>query len=187
MNVDKVFDRKREIISMPVDKSYKSKNPLVRWYFTSIHRISVELAGLKGNEAILDFGCGSKELSKRLQNYKVYNYDINPDLTEVKDYKKLKPDVIFAISAFEHIPKNEIEDIINNFKKMNPNVNLIVALPKCGILNKIGSILTGTYKLNKLAHISYYKDINKLLMKQMNLIKKKNFIFMYEFSKWCFK
>ncbi len=100
MNVDKVFDRKREIISMPVDKSYKSKNPLVRWYFTSIHRISVELAGLKGNEAILDFGCGSKELSKRLQNYKVYNYDINPDLTEVKDYKKLKPDVIFAISAF---------------------------------------------------------------------------------------
>lgn len=187
MNISKISGKEREIISMPVDKSYNSKNPLVRGYFTSIHRISIELADLKGNEKILDFGCGSKELSKRLKNTIVYNYDINPNLTEIKDYKNLKPDIIFAVSAFEHIPKDEIEIIINNFKEMNPNAYLVVALPKCGILNKIGSILTGTYKLNKIAHVSYYKDINKLLMKQMKLIKKKNFIFMYEFSKWCFK
>jgi len=122
---------------------------------------------------VLDFGCGKKELEKRLKENYVLNYDINPEYTEEHDYKNTLPDVIVCNHVLEHIPDYEIEIIVKDFIRMNPNHILIVGLPTESWLSKLGMILTGhsdSYKF----HVTDFKSIFRILSKYYKKIKEKN-------------
>ena len=56
--------------------------------------------------------------------------------TFIKDYRKIKPTKIFALDVFEHVPKEEIEKILNNFQKLNEPYLRYECLLKILILKK---------------------------------------------------
>ena len=61
-----------------------------RVYFSSIINHIIGFADLRNtSKTILDFGCGEKILSKKLQNVNVLNYDIKPEYSDYKTYKNL--------------------------------------------------------------------------------------------------
>ena len=171
---------KNKILEMPEGLSYKSKIPFVRMYFNKIHNIAIKLAKPLDNKKILDFGCGSGKLKQKLKDYNVVNYDINEKLSEISDYKKLRPDIIFSLSVFEHIDIMQIEEIIKNFKDMNKNLILILAIPKETFLNKTLAFIFGVYKLNKEAHVSSISQIYYILNKHMKKQKIKKIPFLCE-------
>jgi 2-polyprenyl-3-methyl-5-hydroxy-6-metoxy-1,4-benzoquinol methylase len=149
------------------------KNPLLRFFFRWKFRKIIKFAGLKKEDLILDFGCGDKWLKKILPGYRVIGYDLNPKQTEVKDYRKIKPDKIFALDVFEHIPREEIRGIIRNFKKMNPNFELITSIPTENWISRKTRKVLGKRE-RAIDHITPIKEILPILLSELKLIKKMN-------------
>ena len=162
---------------------HNNKNPLVRLFYRMKFGIAIDYANLKQDDLILDFGCGNSQLKKMLPNYNVIGYDIDPKLTEIKDYRKLKPDKIFAMDVFEHIPKREIRRIIRNFKKMNPNFVLVTAIPTETWLWRKARKLMGLSE-TVADHITPLKEILKILNEELKLEKWLNFVLMTHISTW---
>lgn len=151
------------------------KNPIVRMYFRWKFNKIIKFAELGKEQLILDFGCGDKWLKKILKGYNIIGYDLNPKQTEIKDYTKIKPDKIFVVDVFEHIPLEEIKKIIENFKKMNVNFELITSIPTENWISRKIRVLVG--KQEKAPdHITSLKEIWPILTSEMKLIKKTNFL-----------
>lgn len=170
-----------------LENTYESKNLITRVYFRWKINKAIKLAKLKKEDIILDFGCGDGWLEKKLKNYKIYGYDINPEKTFVKDYKKIKPNKIFALDVFEHIPKEEIIKIIGNFKKLNKRFDLIVSVPTENLISRKIRKLVGKLETPK-EHITKYEEILKILRRDFILKKKINFftisyIFLFRYEK----
>ena len=51
-------------------------------------KLVLEFLDPKKKDIILDFGCGGGWLEKKLKQYNIYGYDINPQKTFIKDYRK---------------------------------------------------------------------------------------------------
>jgi len=165
---------------------HEHKNPLVRLFFKWKFSLAIKYADLKKDDLILDFGCGISWLKKIIPEYKVIGYDIDPKLTEIKDYKYLKPDKIFILDVFEHVPKEEIRNILRNFKKMNPNVKLITAIPTETWLWRKSRKLMGLSE-RVADHITPLKEIVKILEEEYTEVKKINFFLMSRISLWRLK
>ncbi|MBU0894308.1 MAG: class I SAM-dependent methyltransferase [Nanoarchaeota archaeon] len=168
-----------------LENTYMSKNPLTRTYFRwKINKV-IKISKLKKNDIILDFGCGGGWLEKKLKNFRIYGYDINPEKTSIKDYKKINPTKIFVLDVFEHIPVLEIEKILDNFKKLNKKFDLIVSIPTENLLSRKIRKLVGKLEVPK-EHITKHKEILRILKKTFKLRKKINFftvshIFLFEY------
>ena len=151
------------------------KHPVVKFFFRLKFKKIIKLANLKKTDFILDFGCGDCWLKKILPEYKIIGYDLNPKQTEIEDYTKLRPDKIFVIDVFEHIPKEEIEKILKNFKKMNPDFELITSIPtENWISRKIRRLVGKREKAPD--HITPIEQIWPILTSELRLIKKINFL-----------
>jgi SAM-dependent methyltransferase len=160
-----------------LEHTYLNKNPIVSLFSKLKVKLAVRIAGLKRNDLILDFGCGSGWLKNNLrkQGYNVVGYDVIPEQSDIKDYKKIRPDKIFVLDVFEHIPKEEIGKIIEEFKLMNQNFELITAIPTEGFFWKLARKLAG--KSEKIEeHITPLKEILKIINGKLILIKKFNFL-----------
>jgi len=157
--------------------TYLNKNPIVRIFSRSKVKIALKIAELKKTDLILDFGCGAGWLKNNLkkQGYNVVGYDLTPQHSDIKDYRKIKPDKIFAMDVFEHIPKEEIKNIIQNFKKMNSNFELITSIPTENFISRKMRKLLGKSERVK-DHITNIKDIMQILKKELKPIKKINFL-----------
>jgi SAM-dependent methyltransferase len=165
-------------------ETYENKNPITLIYFRTKAWLAVKMAGLKKQDVILDFGCGGGWLEKKLKNYEIYGYDINPEKTFIKDYKKIKPDKIFALDVFEHIPEGEIRKILDRFKKLKNKFWLIVTVPTENLLSRKVRKFVGKTEIPK-EHITNHKKIFKILKENFKLKKKINFfsvskIFVFE-------
>jgi len=158
-----------------LEDTYESPNIITRIYFRTKVWLAIKIAKLKKDEIILDFGCGGGWLEKKLREYKIYGYDINPKKTFIKDYKKISPDKIFALDVFEHIPIDEIGKIIENFKKMNRNFELIVSIPTENKVSRIIRKFVGKPEVPK-EHITKYPEILKMLKSKLKLVQKVNFL-----------
>ena len=112
-----------------LEGTYESKNLLIKIYFRLKVWMAIRLAKIKKEDVILDFGCGGGWLEKKLKNYQIYGYNINPKKTFIEDYKNIKPTKIFVLDVFEHIPYEEIKEILNEFKKLNDKFDLIISIP----------------------------------------------------------
>ena len=157
--------------------TYLNKNPIVRIFARNKVKIALKMAKIRKTDLILDFGCGAGWLKNNLkkQGYNVIGYDITPQHSDIEDYTKIKPDKILAMDVFEHIPKEDIKNIIQSFKKMNPNFEIITAIPTENLISRKMRRLLGKSERVK-NHITPIKDILQILKKELRLIKKFNFL-----------
>jgi SAM-dependent methyltransferase len=167
-----------------LENTYESNNFITRTYFRRKMNAVIRIADLKKEDIILDFGCGAGWLEKRLKDFKIIGYDINPEKTFIKDYKSIKPTKIFCLDVFEHIPASEIKEIIDNFKKMDSEFQLIVSIPTGNFASRKVRRLVGKPEVPK-EHITSYDEILKILKENFKLKKKLNFfsvtkIFVFE-------
>ena len=157
--------------------THGNKNPLIRLFFKLKTSIAINLANLKEGDHILDFGCGAGYLKNKLKGkgHNAQGYDITPHQSDVGDYTTLKPNKIFVLDVFEHIPLEEIKNIIQNFKNMNSRFELITIIPTENWISRKSRKLLG--KSEKVeGHITSLKDILRVLKKELRLVKKINFL-----------
>jgi len=157
--------------------TYLNKNPVIKIFSRTKINLAIKLANLKKDDLILDFGCGAGWLKNKLKNlgYSAIGYDITPEHSDVKYYTGVTPTKIFAMDVWEHISKEEIKNIIKNFKKMNPGFELITAIPTENLLSRKARKFLG--KSERVAdHITPIKEILKILNSELKLIKKINFL-----------
>lgn len=176
---------------------HEHKNPLVRLFYRIKFKIAIKYANLKLSDSVLDFGCGDGWLKRYLDNsedekgfiltsprYKIIGYDIDPKLSEIDDYTKIKPDKIFALDVFEHISKTQIRKIIKNFKKMNPNVVLITIIPtETWLWHKMRKLMgLSEYVAD---HITPLKEILKIFEEEgLKRERKINYALMSHIARW---
>lgn len=158
-----------------LENTYESRNLLTRLYFRKKIDISIKIAKLKKGDIILDFGCGDGWLERKLKDFNIFGYDINPKKTFIKDYKKIKPTKIFCLDVFEHIPSLEIKKIIENFKKMNKRFDLIVSIPTGNLVSRKVRRLVGKVEVPK-EHITSYREVLKILKENFELKEKINLL-----------
>lgn len=134
-------------------------------YFDKILETLIAFGGLKDEKGvILDYGCGMGHLKKKLPNSNIVGYDILPELSDVADCKTLSPEKIVLSGVLEHLPLEEIENLLKDFIKMNPRAILLVFLPTENMVSEIAMRLAGQCNAHD-DHISKYKDINVLIEK----------------------
>lgn len=157
-----------------LEDTYESKDLITRVYFRTKIWIAIKIARLKKEDIILDFGCGGGWLEKKLEDFQIFGYDINPEKTVIKDYKKIVPTKIFVLDVFEHVPEKEIIKIIDGFKKLNKKFDLIVSVPTENWLSRKIRRLVGKSEVPK-EHITHHKEIEKILKTNFILKRKINF------------
>lgn len=145
-------------------------------YFNKILRILIEFGDLENEKrVILDYGCGVGHLKKMLPEANIIGYDIIPELSDIDDYKVLKPVKIVLSGVLEHLYLDEIEHLLKDFHEMNQNAELLVFLPTENFISKVAMILAGERHAHD-DHVSRYKDINSLIEKYYS-VKKRKYIF----------
>jgi hypothetical protein len=145
-------------------------------YFFKILETIIDFGSLKSEKGIiLDFGCGVGHLKKILKKSNIIGYDIEKELTEIDDYKKLSPKIIVLSGVLEHIRLESVEKLLDEFLAMNREIELLVYLPTENWISKIAMRLAGEKHAHD-DHVSKYKDINMILEKKF-LLKKRKYIF----------
>ena len=87
------------------------------------------------------------------------------------------------MDVFEHIEKEDIRKIINNFKDMNPGLILVTAIPTETWFWRKSRKLLGLSE-TVADHITPLKDILKILNEELTLVKKVNFFTISHIAKW---
>lgn len=156
-------------------------------YFNKILATIIRLGNLKSQKGmILDFGCGHQYLKKRLPSQQVIGYDIIPALSDVEDYRILKPEVIVCNNILEHFTQSQIHEKIREFKEMNKSCTLITATPTENWLSKVGMFITGMTNAHD-DHKSKLKEINSILEGYCNIQARKKVYTLSEVSVWKWK
>lgn len=159
-----------------------SANPIVKYFFRMKFNRIIKFANLKEGDIILDFGCGDRWLKKRLPNCYVTGYDINPKQTEIKDYRMMLPNKIFAVDVFEHVPQDKLLEIVKDFKRMG-NFELIVCAPTENWVSRKGRKFLGKRE-RAIDHVTTYRQIRNILDNNFILVKKLNFLTISYFLKY---
>ena len=175
---------------------YKNKNPIVNIYFNGLLNSAITLSECWKNTSplILDFGCNSQQLKKRLIkqkiNFNYVGYDIDQKYRDTDDYTKLNPDYIFCINVLEHLGIDELQKLLHDFKNMNKNVKIITAVPGknflSDFLNKnVSDKMNWEHKEFQM-HKSAFLQVQKILNSNCNLLKSKNYMFIQKIQLWNF-
>ena len=111
-------------------EQYKLLNDKNKFYYESnlsifnmINEISLFIDYLKPKN-ILDYGCGNGILLKLLKHkYPKINIDgYDPAIKEFSVISNNHYDMIINTDVLEHIPKNDIADVVNHIKSLSNNV-----------------------------------------------------------------
>ena len=161
---------------------------LSKYYFKSVISNIIKIGKLKETtKTILDFGCGSKILSRDLKNKKVLNYDLDPKYSEHRDYKNLFFDVVVFNHVLMYMSERDITLTLQNIKKINRNCHLIAGIGKEGLLNKLAALASFNFTAHK-GTLTNYKQQLTALKKEMKILKeKKNIFFMTDVYYLTFK
>lgn len=167
------------------DEIYKSRNPLVRWYFFKLLKTAVEMADLREGDYVLDFGCNKQRLKQFLPDNITYvGYDIDKRFSDVEGYRKVKPDVVFAVNTFEHLTSSELEGALKYFYKIGVR-EIIVGNPTSNLLSEIAKLLTGIYWYVADSHaLGFYEVIAELHLAGWNEVKSKTILTFNRVGKW---
>lgn len=132
-------------------------------YFNKILETIIKFGDLRNEQGlILDFGCGLGHLKKRLPGKNVVGYDIIPELSEVSDYRRLRPRQIVLSGVLEHLYGREIDALIKEFQSLAPEAVLLVYLPTENWVSKIAMRLAGEKSAHD-DHVSKYREIEKII------------------------
>ena len=148
-------------------------------YFSNIISNIIKIGNLdKTEKIILDFGCGSKILKKKLPEKKILNYDANPNYTEHDDYKKLHFDIVIFNHVLMYMENKEIVSTFENIKNINKNCEFIIGIGKGGLLNKLGAFASLNFTAHK-GTLSTYNEQLKIIYDYTKILEiKKNIFFM---------
>ena len=162
----------RRILTFDYSKDYY--RGFAKIYFNRILDTLIDLGNLRNESGlVLDFGCGFGHLKTRLNNQSnIIGYDTIPELSEIDDYKNIKPAKIVLASVLEHLYLNDIEKLLAEFKNMNPAAELLIVLPTENLVSQIAKHLAGQSNAHDY-HVSTYKQINRLIEKRYHPAKRK--------------
>ena len=147
-------------------------------YFHKIVNEIIKIGNLKKTKkTILDFGCGNKIFSQKLPYGKILNYDINPNVTEIKNYKTYKFDIIILNHVLMHMNENQINNLFNNLKNINSEMLFFIGMGRQNFFSKLGKFILGQHKAHDKTYISYF-DQMKLIKKNLKIIKIKNIFYL---------
>ena len=149
-------------------------------YFNDIIKNIINLIPIDKHIRVLDFGCGFGYLKKKIKknsNIKIINYDIINELTEVKDWRKVRFDYLVSTHVFMYLKKKELEKLLINLRKHNQNLKLIVTISKQGLLNNLGKFILNETEAHKGTLLKTNSEL-KLLKKKIKIIKKRNIFFL---------
>lgn len=167
------------------DYSEDYYNGLPGIYFNSVIGKVIDFGKLRREKGIvLDFGCGTGNLKKRLREseVRVVGYDILPENSDIRDYKKVRPSVIVCNHVLEHLTGAEIEEVIPYFLKTK--ARLVVALPTENFISKIGMVMAGNMTYHN-DHKTKYRQVNRIMEKYYS-IKKRAYVFtMTQVTLYC--
>lgn len=159
---------------------------LKRFYFYRVLKKVIEIGDLRNRKIkILDFGCGTGKL-KTLLPQKVINYDINPELTEVSDWRKAKFNVVVANAVFYLMTEKELRIFLSELYKYNPKLELIFVTSKRNIINQVLKYLSSEHDAWDDTTLQREDEL-KILTDKMKIIKKINVYFMAEVYLMKFK
>ena len=150
-------------------------------YFRKLLFTIIDLGRLdRNNLTILDYGSGYGVLKSIIKNrnktVNVINYDIEPDLTEIKDWRNVDFDVVVANEVFYTFDQVALEFLLVEFKKKNQNIEIIVGISKQSIINNIGKIIFRESEAHNLTLLNPKEEI-AILLEHMEIIDHK--------SVWC--
>ena len=158
-------------------------------YFNFLYKKIINQLNFNKKLIILDFGCGLGLLKKKIikeKNLKVINYDLVEKLSDVKNWKDKKFDVIIFSQVLYLFSKKEFIQLFKQLKKHNKDLIIICAFSTQSIMNKVGKFL--------LAHKDAHKDTKtfpleeeRLLLKFCKPIFSKNFFNIFKILKLKFK
>jgi hypothetical protein len=144
-----------------------------KYYFLSIVNNIIKIANLtKTKKIILDYGCGNRIFSKILQNKKIINYDINPLLSDVKNYENYKFNIVIFNHVLMYVKPKEIGKLFDKIKKINPKCEIIVSLSRQNILSKIAMLLTFSLKAHENTNSTYAEQVKEIVKKTTTKKKK---------------
>lgn len=150
-------------------------------YFKKILREIIKIGNLERNNLkILDFGCGQGVLKKLINTNnpktKVLNFDVIEKYSDVKDWHNEEFDVVVANEVFYTFESYKLKKLLNEFRKKNPNLEIIVGISKQSWLNNIGKIIFMQLDSHKFTVLRPKEEIY-ILKKYLNILDHK--------SVWC--
>ena len=102
-------------------------------------------------------------LTKRAIGANVINYDIEPDLSDLTDWRDSEFDVIVANEVFYTFEPDQLDSLLIQFRSKNQNCELIVGISKQSILNNIGKYILSAPDAHKSTKLNPKQEISILL------------------------
>lgn len=167
---------------------YSSKNIFLNHYFNKSINTAIKylLSVANKDTLILDFGCGQGILKKKLPDYNIVGYDIQQKYSDVDDFRKVKPEVVFSHHVFEHLKERKLKKVIEVFKRMDLKY-IIVAQPTENAISKIMRIVLRKKPSLEIGHYTDITTVYSSLGKYFRLVEERNIYMLTKVSKWEMK
>ena len=150
-------------------------------YFNFILKKITNLIAENKFTKILDFGCGfgylKKTVVKKINKIIVINYDIIPQLSEVKTYKNLQFDCLVAFHVFFLFKQKMLHNLLIYLKKKLPDLKLIVVISRQSLLNNIGKYILNEKNAHKGSKLGPSLEL-KILQHHCIILRKINIFFL---------
>jgi 2-polyprenyl-3-methyl-5-hydroxy-6-metoxy-1,4-benzoquinol methylase len=160
-------------------------------YFKKLLREIIKIGNLDSdNLKILDFGCGQGVLKKLINTNnpktKVINYDVIEKYSEVKNWRDEEFDVVVSNEVFHSFRSNKLEELLNEFREKNPNLEIIAGISKQSWLNNIGKIIFMEFDSHKFTILKPKEEMD-ILKKHLNILDHKSVWFLADIYRFNFK
>jgi len=152
-------------------------NGFAKIYFEKIINKIIEIGNLNDQDkTILDFGCGTKFLEKKL-NKKILNYDINKDHTEIVNIFDYDFNVMVINHVLMYMSQDQIQKLFKDLRLKNENCELIVGIGRMSFLNKLAATLAFNFKAHDGTKTSPTEQL-KIISEYVEIISKKTVFYM---------
>jgi hypothetical protein len=160
---------------------------LSQFYFRYLLKQIIKTGALEQEGiAILDFGCGRGELKRMLPDKTILGYDILPHLSEVPDWRGVNFDVLVANEVFYSFSEMELTKLLDELRKHNPSLVLVIGISRQGALNNIGKYLLGRLNAHSATKIKPRMEV-EILKRYCQLERSKNVLNLADIFVFKFK
>lgn len=158
-----------------MNKSYRDVtqyNGVSGIYFRKLINTIIEVGDLYRDDIrILDFGAGLGVLKSivSVKNKNIVNYDKDPDLTEISDWRDCDFDILVANQVFYSFTEYQLLKLLEDIKRINKKSEVVVGISKQSMLNNVGKILCAQPNAHRLTRLNPTEEIS-ILTKYMKII-----------------
>ncbi len=122
---------------------------------------------------ILDFGCGSGELKRKLVGRNVISYDVIKELSDIDDWREVHFDILVANQVFYTFSEEALNSLLLNLRSKNPTLELVVGISRQGIFNNVGKYIFGRPNAHSTTKIGPQTEI-EILQRYCKITGQKN-------------